>query len=219
MQAIRGAVRISYDDPASLDAAFRGFRDDSRGGNSGRTAGFDVRSGKRCARSQRGGSREARRCKSSFWSAQRERTRNLPTATTAPRGRRRLWCALPACATRCCARRFCWARHRGLRRRLTRNASGQSQTDRRRPQFSAASLCGRPGAGRHRCRPTIRLRYNLTLDLVGPVSLPERELVERAARLLGRRSGSVRFRKDWLSVCWPFVNASAGPDFRWTLSR
>ena len=29
---------------------------------------------------------------------------------------------------------------------------------------------------------------NRTLDLVGPVSLPERELVERAARLLGRRS-------------------------------
>jgi uncharacterized protein YbjT (DUF2867 family) len=34
---------------------------------------------------------------------------------------------------------------------------------------------------------------NLTLDLVGPVSLPERELVERAARLLGRevRIGSI----------------------------
>jgi uncharacterized protein YbjT (DUF2867 family) len=34
---------------------------------------------------------------------------------------------------------------------------------------------------------------NLTLDLVGPVSLPERELVERAARLIGRqvRIGSI----------------------------
>jgi len=34
---------------------------------------------------------------------------------------------------------------------------------------------------------------NLTLDLVGPISLPERELVERAARLLGRevRIGSI----------------------------
>ena len=34
---------------------------------------------------------------------------------------------------------------------------------------------------------------NLILDLVGPVSLPERELVERAARLLGRhvRIGSI----------------------------
>jgi uncharacterized protein YbjT (DUF2867 family) len=34
---------------------------------------------------------------------------------------------------------------------------------------------------------------NLTLELVGPVSLPERELVERAASLLGRqvRIGSI----------------------------
>lgn len=41
---------------------------------------------------------------------------------------------------------------------------------------------------------------NLVLDLVGPVSLPERELVERAARLLGRqvRIGSVS--KRWLSL-------------------
>ena len=30
---------------------------------------------------------------------------------------------------------------------LARNASAESQVDRRRPQFSAASLCGRPGAG------------------------------------------------------------------------
>lgn len=37
------------------------------------------------------------------------------------------------------------------------------------------------------------LADNLTLDLVGPVSLPERELVERAARLLGNevRIGSI----------------------------
>jgi uncharacterized protein YbjT (DUF2867 family) len=35
--------------------------------------------------------------------------------------------------------------------------------------------------------------HNLTLDLVGPISLPERELVERAARMLGReiRIGSI----------------------------
>ena len=41
---------------------------------------------------------------------------------------------------------------------------------------------------------------NLVLDLVGPVSLPERELVERAARLLGRdiRIGSIP--KFWLSL-------------------
>ena len=41
---------------------------------------------------------------------------------------------------------------------------------------------------------------NLVLDLVGPVSLPERELVERAAHLLGRhvRIGSIP--KYWLSL-------------------
>lgn len=41
---------------------------------------------------------------------------------------------------------------------------------------------------------------NLVLDLVGPVSLPERELVERAARLLGRnvRIGSIP--KYWFSL-------------------
>ena len=44
-------------------------------------------------------------------------------------------------------------------------------------------------SGRH--EPSVA--SNLTLDLVGPVSLPERELVERAARLLGRevRIGSI----------------------------
>jgi len=41
---------------------------------------------------------------------------------------------------------------------------------------------------------------NLVLDLVGPTSLPERELVERAARLLGRdvRIGSIP--KFWFSL-------------------
>jgi uncharacterized protein YbjT (DUF2867 family) len=41
---------------------------------------------------------------------------------------------------------------------------------------------------------------NLVLDLVGPISLPDRELVERAARLLGRevRIGSIP--KRWVSL-------------------
>ena len=60
---------------------------------------------------------------------------------------------------------------------------------------------------------------NLTLDLVGPVSLPERELVERAARLLGRKSASARFRRICFPWCWPFANASASRDFRATRSR
>lgn len=41
---------------------------------------------------------------------------------------------------------------------------------------------------------------NLVLDLVGPVSLPERELVERAARLLGRRVRIGSIPKYWFSL-------------------
>jgi uncharacterized protein YbjT (DUF2867 family) len=41
---------------------------------------------------------------------------------------------------------------------------------------------------------------NLTLDLVGPVSLSERELVERAARLLGRRVRIGSIPKKWFSL-------------------
>jgi len=40
---------------------------------------------------------------------------------------------------------------------------------------------------------------NLVLDLVGPVSLPERELVERAARLLGRNVRIASIPKVWFS--------------------
>ncbi len=41
---------------------------------------------------------------------------------------------------------------------------------------------------------------NLVLDLVGPVSLPERELVERAARLLGRQVRIGSIPKHWASL-------------------
>jgi len=41
---------------------------------------------------------------------------------------------------------------------------------------------------------------NLVLDLVGPVSLPERELVERAARLLGHQVRIGTIPKYWFSL-------------------
>ena len=44
------------------------------------------------------------------------------------------------------------------------------------------------------------LAKSLTLDLVGPVSLPERELVERAARLLGRQVRIGSIPKAFLSM-------------------
>jgi uncharacterized protein YbjT (DUF2867 family) len=54
---------------------------------------------------------------------------------------------------------------------------------------------------------------NLILDLVGPVSLPERELVERAARLLGRdiRIGSIP--KHWFSLVLAIRQRIGKPGF------
>jgi hypothetical protein len=54
---------------------------------------------------------------------------------------------------------------------------------------------------------------NRTLDLVGPVSLPERKLVERATGLLGRQVQVVRFQRDCFQLRWPFANASPAPGF------
>lgn len=54
---------------------------------------------------------------------------------------------------------------------------------------------------------------NLTLDVVGPVSLPERELVERAARLMGRevRIGSIP--KNLLSLALAIRQRIGQPGF------
>jgi len=54
---------------------------------------------------------------------------------------------------------------------------------------------------------------NLTLDLVGPVSLPERELVERAARLLGRRVRIGSIPKTLLSLVLAVRQCIAGNGF------
>jgi uncharacterized protein YbjT (DUF2867 family) len=59
----------------------------------------------------------------------------------------------------------------------------------------------------------VSVAKNLTLELVGPVSLPERELVERAARMLGRevRIGSIP--KGLLSCALAIRQRIAGPGF------
>jgi uncharacterized protein YbjT (DUF2867 family) len=54
---------------------------------------------------------------------------------------------------------------------------------------------------------------NLTLDVVGPVSLPERELVERAASLLGRKVRIASIPKSLLSLGLAFRSFSAKPGF------
>ena len=57
------------------------------------------------------------------------------------------------------------------------------------------------------------LAPNQTLDLVGPVSLPERDLVERAARLLGRHVRISSIPKGLLSFVLAIRRLVAGPGF------
>jgi len=57
------------------------------------------------------------------------------------------------------------------------------------------------------------LANSLTLDLVGPVSLPERELVERAARLMGREVRIGSTPKTLLSLALAIRQRIAGPGF------
>jgi NADH dehydrogenase len=54
---------------------------------------------------------------------------------------------------------------------------------------------------------------NRTLDLVGPVSLPDRELVERAAHLLGRRVRVSSIPKGLLSFVLAIRQRVLGPGF------
>lgn len=54
---------------------------------------------------------------------------------------------------------------------------------------------------------------NTTLHLVGPVSLPERELVERAARLLGREVRIVSIPRSFISLMLAIRQRFAGPGF------
>jgi len=54
---------------------------------------------------------------------------------------------------------------------------------------------------------------NRTLDLVGPVSLPERDLVERAARLLGRHVPIRSIPTRLLSFALAIRQLVAGPGF------
>jgi len=60
-------------------------------------------------------------------------------------------------------------------------------------------------------RPSVA--SNRTLDLVGPVSLPERELVERAARMLGHEVRINSIPKGLLSFALAIRKRVAGPGF------
>jgi uncharacterized protein YbjT (DUF2867 family) len=60
-------------------------------------------------------------------------------------------------------------------------------------------------------RPSVA--NNLTLELVGPVSQPERELVERAARFLGRQVRIASIPKKLLSIALAIRERIGGPGF------
>jgi NADH dehydrogenase len=55
--------------------------------------------------------------------------------------------------------------------------------------------------------------HNRTLELVGPVSLPERELVERAARMLGHQVRIGSIPKGLLTVALTIRRRLSGPGF------
>jgi uncharacterized protein YbjT (DUF2867 family) len=59
----------------------------------------------------------------------------------------------------------------------------------------------------------LKVANNLVLDLVGPVSLPERELVERAAHLLGRQVRIGSIPKSWFSLVLAIRQRLGKPGF------
>ncbi len=59
----------------------------------------------------------------------------------------------------------------------------------------------------------LSIASNRTLELVGPVSLPERELVERAARMLGRRVQIGSIPRGLLSFILAVRRRVSGPGF------
>jgi NADH dehydrogenase len=61
------------------------------------------------------------------------------------------------------------------------------------------------------CQPSVAC--NRTLDLVGPVSLPERDLVERAAKLLGHEVQVRSIPKGLLSFALTIRRLVSGPGF------
>ena len=139
--------------------------------------------------------------------------KHLPTATIAPRDRQKLWCVPRACAIRYCALRSCWGGATEGAAALKRNAS------RRRAKLI--------GGGRNFQQPLYvddlaraaiaaaqpSVASNRTLDLVGPVSLPERELVERAARVLGHEVRIRSIPKGLLSFALAIRRRVSGTGF------
>jgi uncharacterized protein YbjT (DUF2867 family) len=194
-----GVFQISYDDSASLDAAFQGASAVIH------LAGILVESPD-----------------STYEQANVASTRSMVEAANRNGGRKIvLVSATGADATS----RNRYYRTKGEAEELVR-ASGINYTVLRAPLLLGHGTAGGAALGRHLQHSRAKLlgggrnfqqplfvddlaraavsaanpsaATNLVLDLVGPVSLPERELVERAARLLGRQVRIGSIPKYWL---------------------
>jgi uncharacterized protein YbjT (DUF2867 family) len=196
-----GVVRISYDDPASLDSAFQGASAVIH------LAGILVESPD-----------------STYEQANVASTRGVMEAAKRS-GVHKIVLVSATGADEKSRNRY--YRTKGQAEALVR-ASGLNYTVLRAPLLLGSGTAGGAALGRHASHSRAKLvgggrnfqqplfvddlaraavaatnpsvANNLVLDLVGPVSLPDRELVERAARVLGRdvRIGSIP--KFWFSL-------------------
>lgn len=209
-----GVVRISYDDPVSLDAAFRGATAVIH------LAGILIETPD-----------------STYEQANVASTRGMVEAAKR-NGIQKIVLVSATGADETSRNRY--YRTKGQAEALVR-ASGLNYTVLRAPLLLGSGTAGGAALGRHVSHSRAKLigggrnfqqplyvddlaraavaatnpwvANNLVLDLVGPVSLPERELVERAARVLGRdvRIGSIS--KYWLSLVLAIRQRIGKPGF------
>jgi NADH dehydrogenase len=196
-----GVVRISYEDPASLDAAFQGASAVIH------LAGILVESPD-----------------STYERANVESTRGVIEAAKRS-GVQKIVLVSATGADETSRNRY--YRTKGQAEALVR-ASGLNYTVLRAPLLLGPGTAGGAAIGRHLSHSRAKLiggghnlqqplfvddlargavaatnpsvANNLVLDLVGPVSLPDRELVERAARLLSRQVQIGSISKFWFSL-------------------
>ncbi len=196
-----GVVRISYDDPASLDAAFQGASAVIH------LAGILVESPH-----------------STYEQANVASTRAMVEAAKRS-GVQKIVLVSATGADETSRNRY--YRTKGEAEALVR-ASGLNYTVLRAPLLLGPGTAGGAALGRHVSHSRAKLigggrnlqqplfvddlaraavaatnqsvANNVVLDLVGPVSLPERELVERAARVLGRQVRIGSIPKVWFSM-------------------
>jgi uncharacterized protein YbjT (DUF2867 family) len=209
-----GVVRISYDDPGSLDAAFQGASAVIH------LAGILVE-----------------RPDSTYEQANVAPTRSVVEAAKRSAVQKFVLVSATGADEKSSNRYY---RSKGQAEALVR-ASGLCYTVLRAPLLlgpgtaGAAALAGNVsrrrakliGGGRNLQQPLYvddlaraavvatqpAVAKNLILDLVGPVSLPERELVERAARLLGRQVRIGSIPKYWLSFVLAIRQRIGRPGF------